>query len=60
MGAEGEVYFEFTAIGRSVKMSAIDATTGIEVSVIGPASASQAQLQALALQKLKAKLAKSG
>ena len=60
MGADGEVYFEFTSIGRSVKVSAIDAASGIEVSVIGPASASQAQLQRLALQKLKARLASAG
>jgi hypothetical protein len=53
----GDVYFEFTPIGRSVKVSAIDAATGIEVSVIGPASAAQADLQRLALQKLKARIA---
>jgi hypothetical protein len=53
----GEVYFEFTAIGRTVKVSALDAATGIEVSVVGPASASQADLQRLALQKLKARIA---
>jgi hypothetical protein len=52
----GGVYFEFTAIGTSVKVAAIDAATGIEVSVVGPARASQADLQRLALQKLKARL----
>ena len=52
----GGVYFEFTPIGISVKVAAIDAATGIEVSVIGPARASQADLQQLALQKLKARL----
>jgi hypothetical protein len=51
-----EVYFEFTAIGRTVKVSAIDAATGLEVSVVGPATASQADLERLALQKLKARL----
>jgi Domain of unknown function (DUF6898) len=39
-----------------VKVSAIDAATGFEVSVIGPASASQADLERLALQKLNARL----
>ena len=34
-----EVYFEFTAIGAVVKVVAIDAATGTEVSVMGPASA---------------------
>ena len=56
----GEVYFEFTAIGRTVKVSAIDAATGVEVSVIGPANAARADLQRLALQKLKARLAGDG
>jgi hypothetical protein len=50
------VFFEFTAIGASVKVCAIDAATGTEVSVIGPARASQADLRRLALQKLKARL----
>ena len=53
-----DVYFEFTAIGRTVKVSAIDAATGLEVSVVGPASASQSDLQRLALQKLKAQLSR--
>jgi hypothetical protein len=56
----GEVYFEFTAIGRSVKVSAIDAATGTEVSVIGPATAAQGDLERLALQKLLAKLRAGG
>jgi hypothetical protein len=51
-----EVYFEFTPHGRSVKVAALDSATGTEVSVIGPASASQADLQRLALQKLRARL----
>ena len=54
-----EVYFEFTAIGRSVKVVAIHAATGTEVSVIGPATRRAADLQRLALQKLVARL-KSG
>lgn len=53
---EREVYFEFTAIGNVVKVTAIDSLTGIEVSAMGPASAAQADLQQLALQKLKARL----
>ena len=59
-GAEDEptggVYFEFTPVGASVKVVAIDAATGTEVSVIGPARAMQADLQRLALQKLRARL----
>jgi hypothetical protein len=53
---EGEVYFEFTPVGASVKVAAIDAATGTEVSIVGPARASQADLQKLALRKLKARL----
>jgi hypothetical protein len=61
-GAEGggEVYFEFVAIGTSVKVVAIDAATGTEVSVIGPVGAAQADLRRLALGKLKARLAREG
>ena len=51
-----EVYFEFVAIGNVVKVMAIDSVTGIEVSVMGPAKAARADLQQLALQKLKARL----
>ena len=55
----GEVYFEFAAIGRSVKVTAIDAASGIEVSVVAPATAARADLQQLALRKLEARLRKS-
>jgi ABC-type iron transport system FetAB ATPase subunit len=59
-GTEREIYFEFTAIGASVKVAAIDAHTGIEVSVIGPAGAAKSHLQKLALAKLKSRLARGG
>jgi hypothetical protein len=51
-----EIYFEFTPIGRSVKVAAIDAATGTEVSIVGPATAPRADLQRLAMQKLMARL----
>ena len=51
-----EVYFEFAAIGRSVKVTAIDAASGVEVSVVAPATAARADLQQLALRKLEARL----
>lgn len=57
-GSRREVYFEFIAIGTTVKVSAIDVATGVEVSVMGPASAAQADLERLALGKLKARLAR--
>jgi hypothetical protein len=56
--AGGEVYFEFTHVGGSVKVLAIDAATGVEVTVIGPATAAPTQLQQLALAKLKARIAR--
>jgi hypothetical protein len=57
-GGLGEVYFEFTAIGRNVKVAAIHVATGIEVSVVGPAGATRSGLERLALQKLLARLAR--
>ena len=54
-----EVYFEFTAIGATMRVAAIDSATGIEVTVIGPVSAARADLERLALAKLKARLARS-
>jgi hypothetical protein len=53
---EREIYFEFTAIGNAVKVTAIDSVTGIEVSAMGPSSASQADLRQLALRKLEVRL----
>ena len=54
--SEREVYFEFIAIGNVVKVTAIDSVTAIEVSIMGPANAAQADLKQLALQKLRARL----
>ncbi|GGE77799.1 serine hydroxymethyltransferase [Stappia taiwanensis] len=48
----GEVYFEFVPLGRQVKVTAIDAASGLEVVVMGPVQAAQADLQQLALRKL--------
>jgi len=56
-GAAREVYFEFTVIGSAVRVAAIDAASNTEVVVMGPASAAQADLKRLALQKLEARLA---
>jgi hypothetical protein len=55
-GAPRDVYFEFTVIGATVKVAAIDSVTGIEVSVVGPAGAARSDLERLALGKLKARL----
>jgi hypothetical protein len=53
-----QVYFEMTRVGGAVRVAAIDGATGIEVTVMAPASASQSDMQKLALAKLKARLKK--
>ena len=53
-----EIYFEHITIGNAVKVTAIDSATALEVSIVGPSSASQADLERLALQKLKLRLAR--
>jgi hypothetical protein len=46
------VIFEFQQIGNSVKVSAIDEKTGVEVSIVGPASALRSDLEKVARAKL--------
>jgi hypothetical protein len=58
--AQREVYFEHISIGNVVKVTAIDSVTAIEVSIMGPATAAQADLERLALRKLRARLAREG
>ena len=48
----GPIYVEFIIMGNTVKATAIDSTTGIEASVIGPASAPQAVMAEQARRKL--------
>ncbi|MBS8258970.1 serine hydroxymethyltransferase [Roseibium polysiphoniae] len=48
----GEIYIEFHPVGQQVKVTAIDASTGIEVVVIGPSKAASADLKNLAVRKL--------
>jgi hypothetical protein len=56
---QGQVYFEFTQIGGQMRVAAIDAATGVEVIVITPVTASQLQMQNLALAKLRRRLAQN-
>ena len=58
--AEREVLFEFSRLGAYVRVAAIDADSGVEVVVMGPAHAAQVDLERLALQKLDRKLAEAG
>ena len=46
------IYIEFIAQGNVVKATAIDAATGVEASIVGPARASQAMLAEAARRKL--------
>jgi hypothetical protein len=48
----GEVLFEYTPYGQSMRIVAIDAETGIEITVQAPLSLSHADMQKLALNKL--------
>lgn len=47
-----EVLFEFTPAGATVKVTAVDAETGIEAVIQGPASAGQHALKQAAVKKL--------
>lgn len=55
---EVDVYFEFTVVGGAVRVAAIDGVSGVEVTVMGPAGAARADLERLALAKLRARLAR--
>lgn len=56
----GEIYLEFTVVGAYQRCTAIDAATALEVFVSGPLSASRADLERLAVGKLKRRLAEAG
>jgi hypothetical protein len=56
-GDEGYL-IEFTPVGGAVKVCAIDPVSGLEVSIVGAASASQRELTALAVRKLEYRLRK--
>ena len=47
-----DVYLEFVYLGSYVKVAAIDAESGLEVSIVGPLSTPSVELEKLALKKL--------
>ena len=47
-----EIFVEFVALGNSVKATAIDPDTGLEASIVGPASAARSTLAEAAHRKL--------
>jgi hypothetical protein len=59
MTAGREIIFEFLHIGTSVKVTAIDAVTGLEVVIVGDPAAGKTALKRLARQKLDYVLAKA-
>ncbi|PWC33074.1 hypothetical protein [Azospirillum sp. TSO35-2] len=52
-GGDGEVLFEFHRVGAYMKIVAIDGKTGVEVSVVGPATGSAELLKRTAVNKLR-------
>ncbi len=54
--SDSEVLFEFVRVGVQMRVAAFHVDTGIEVVVITPAAATRAQMQQLALAKLRKKL----
>ncbi|MBL8643102.1 MAG: hypothetical protein JNK21_04145 [Rhodospirillaceae bacterium] len=54
-----EVLFEVILMGNTAKVTAIDADTGLEVSIIAPANATSYTLKMNAMRKLEAALAKA-
>ncbi|SNY93085.1 hypothetical protein SAMN04515647_3358 [Cohaesibacter sp. ES.047] len=56
----GEIYIEFFVIGPQMKAVAVDAATGVEVTVFGPKTVSRLELQNLAVRKLKMRLKQLG
>ena len=47
-----EIYVEFVVMGNTVKVTAIDSGSGLEASVVGPASAPRGALADAARRKL--------
>ncbi len=54
-----EILIEFVVQGSSVKVTAIDAATGTEASIVGPSSAARQALEAAAVRKLNFLLSKT-
>ena len=46
------IYIEFVQQGNFIKATAIDSATGVEASIVGPASAAQGTLAEAARRKL--------
>ena len=58
-GTRKEIYIEYKQVGQAMKVTAIDAETGLEAVIMGPVSAAQTHLQKIAIQKLEMQLKKN-
>lgn len=56
MPRRGDIYLEFFALGGQVKVSAIDAATGIEVSIFGPLDTTRDELERIVIAKLRRRI----
>jgi hypothetical protein len=54
-----EILYETVRIGSLVKVTAIDAATGLEAAVVGRAGSDPSALRSLALRKLTYRLARN-
>lgn len=59
-GRPGEIFLEFVVVGRQMKVTAVDAETGVEVVVFGPVSTPRRNLEGLAVRKLQRRLEQLG
>lgn len=57
-GQPGEIFLEFIPIGKMMRVVAIDAASGLETTIMGPANASRADLERVAVRKLKMMLSR--
>jgi hypothetical protein len=60
MAGEREVIFEFLRLGSVVKVTAVDAASGIEASIVGDPAAGEPALKRLARRKLDYVMARQG
>jgi len=56
----GEIYIEYKVVGNAVRVVAVDAKTGVEVTVIGPKSAAKPDLERLVVAKLRRRIEQTG
>ncbi|MEM8877797.1 MAG: hypothetical protein AAGD23_07980 [Pseudomonadota bacterium] len=54
-----EVILEYTAVGRSLKVVAIDAKTGLEATIIAPSGTPRSEIDRVAVRKLERLIARS-